>query len=108
MKGGNPYHVNVAIVFVSDEDIGLYCLAVGKRDDLNIIGQNFMSGYTIVFDREKNVLGWKASSCYDVSASSIMPVSPAKNSGVPPATAVKPESRTGNEDSSSISAPAPA
>ncbi|KAJ0040225.1 hypothetical protein Pint_28568 [Pistacia integerrima] len=90
------------------QDISLYCLALVKSDDVNIIGQNFMSGYTIVFDGEKNVLGWKASNCNDVSTSSIMPVSPAKNSGVPPATAVKPESRTGNEDNSSISAPAPA
>ncbi|KAJ0098226.1 hypothetical protein Patl1_29162 [Pistacia atlantica] len=108
MKGGNPYHVNVPIVIVSDEDINVYCLGVVKSGDENLIGQNFMSGYTIVFDREKNVLGWKASSCYAVSASSIMPVSPAKNSGVPPATTVKPESRTGNDDNSSISAPAPA
>ncbi|KAJ0040223.1 hypothetical protein Pint_28556 [Pistacia integerrima] len=108
MKGGNPYHVNVPIVFVSDEDISLYCLGVVKSDDVNLIGQNFMSGYNIVFDREKNVLGWKPSNCNDVSTSSIMPVSPAKNSGVPPATTVKPESRTGNDDNSSISAPAPA
>ncbi|XP_031258790.1 aspartyl protease family protein 1-like, partial [Pistacia vera] len=108
MKGGNPYYVNDPIIIGSDEDISLYCLALVKSDDVNIIGQNFMSGYTIVFDREKNVLGWKASNCNDVSTSSIMPVSPAKNSGVPPATAVKPESRTGNEDNSSISAPAPA
>lgn len=25
--------------------------------------ENFMTGYNIVFDREKNVLGWKASDC---------------------------------------------
>ncbi|KAJ0098227.1 hypothetical protein Patl1_29163 [Pistacia atlantica] len=109
MKGGNPYHVNDPIIIVSDEDINVYCLGVVKSDGVNLIGQNFMSGYNIVFDREKNVLGWKPSNCgYNVGTSSIMPVSPAKNSGVPPATAVKPESRTGNDDNSTISAPAPA
>ncbi|KAJ8531419.1 hypothetical protein K7X08_026853 [Anisodus acutangulus] len=47
MKGGNQ----------------VYCLAVVKSGDVNIIGQNFMTGYWVVFDREKMVLGWKPSDC---------------------------------------------
>ncbi|KAJ0231239.1 Eukaryotic aspartyl protease family protein [Hirschfeldia incana] len=46
---------------------GMYCLGILKSVDfkLNIIGQNFLSGYRIVFDRERMVLGWKPSNCYD-------------------------------------------
>ncbi|CAN4116741.1 unnamed protein product [Withania somnifera] len=41
------------------------CLAVVKSGDVNIIAQNFMTGYWVVFDREKMILGWKPSDCHD-------------------------------------------
>ncbi|KAJ0098231.1 hypothetical protein Patl1_29165 [Pistacia atlantica] len=105
MKGGNPFYVNDPIVVVSAEDITLYCLGVVKSDDVNIIGQNFMTGYNMVFNREKNVLGWTPSNCYNESSTSIFPVSPPSNSAVPPATAVNPEARTSNSNNTPISAP---
>lgn len=30
---------------------------------IDLYPENFMTGYKIVFDREKMVLGWKASDC---------------------------------------------
>ncbi|KAJ6682271.1 ASPARTYL PROTEASE FAMILY PROTEIN 1 [Salix koriyanagi] len=57
--------------------------------DVNIIGQNFMVGYRIVFDRERMILGWKPSNCYDDKMeTNTLAVSP--NTAVPPATAVNP------------------
>ncbi|KAK3134587.1 hypothetical protein QOZ80_6AG0551050 [Eleusine coracana subsp. coracana] len=42
-----------------------YCLAIIKNDiTINIIGQNFMTGLKVVFDRERNVLGWQEFDCY--------------------------------------------
>ncbi|KAL6839797.1 hypothetical protein ACP4OV_030485 [Aristida adscensionis] len=37
----------------------VYCLAIVKSVKLNIIGQNFMTGLRVVFDRERKILGWK-------------------------------------------------
>ncbi|XVF59835.1 hypothetical protein PTKIN_Ptkin07bG0307400 [Pterospermum kingtungense] len=65
MKGGDPFFVNDPIVVTTLQGIPVYCLGVVKSDNVNIIGQNFMTGYRIVFDREKMVLGWKASDCYN-------------------------------------------
>nr|POF23317.1 aspartyl protease family protein 1 [Quercus suber] len=64
LKGGDEYVVTNPVVLVNDR--GIYCLAIGKIDgdsENNIIGQNFMTGYHIVFNGEKNVIGWKASDC---------------------------------------------
>ncbi|KAE9450287.1 hypothetical protein C3L33_17817, partial [Rhododendron williamsianum] len=54
----------------------IYCLAFVKSAELNIIGrksslqamlvENFMTGYRVVFDKEKLILGWKKSNCYDI------------------------------------------
>ncbi|XP_044470217.1 aspartyl protease family protein 1-like [Mangifera indica] len=103
MKGGDTFFVNKPIVIVSVKDINLYCLAVVKSDDVSIIGQNFMTGYKVVFNRDKNVLGWTPSNCYDESSTGILPVSPATSPAVPPAIAVNPEARTGNDGNSPIS-----
>ncbi|XP_022739550.1 aspartyl protease family protein 1-like [Durio zibethinus] len=98
MKGGDPFFVTEPIVVVSSRRGNVYCLAVVKSDNVNIIGQNFMTGYRIVFDREKMVLGWKASNCYDIETSNTLPVEPPM--AVPPATAVDPEATAGNGQNS--------
>lgn len=42
-----------------------YCLAVLKNGiTVDIIGQNFMTGLKVVFDRERSVLGWHEFDCY--------------------------------------------
>ncbi|GLT82593.1 hypothetical protein SLE2022_009560 [Rubroshorea leprosula] len=94
MQGGDTFHVNDPIVEVTYIEGGaVYCLGILKSDyHVNIIGQNFMTGYRIVFDRENMVLGWKASNCYDIKDSNTVPVKPPTEppTAVPPAVAVNP------------------
>ncbi|GMI66088.1 hypothetical protein like AT4G35880 [Hibiscus trionum] len=66
MKGGRHFPVYDPIIVISTQSKLVYCLAVIKSTELNIIGQNFMTGYRVVFDRERYVLGWKQFDCYDV------------------------------------------
>uniref|UniRef100_A0A1J3K8E3 Aspartic proteinase-like protein 1 n=1 Tax=Noccaea caerulescens TaxID=107243 RepID=A0A1J3K8E3_NOCCA len=68
MKGGAIYDVFSPILVFDTSDGGeVYCLAVLKQvnADFNIIGQNFMTNYRIVHDRERMILGWKESDCND-------------------------------------------
>lgn len=91
MKGGDDYYVTDPIVLVSSEDEGdLFCLGIQKSDSVNIIGQNFMTGYKIVFDRDNMNLGWKESNCSDDVLSSTPPIKPAHSPAISPATAVNP------------------
>ncbi|MFQ6623401.1 hypothetical protein Gotur_004354 [Gossypium turneri] len=66
MKGGSHFPVYDPIIVISTQSKLIYCLAVVKSTELNIIGQNFMTGYRVVFDRERFVLGWKKFDCYDI------------------------------------------
>ncbi|XP_012837907.1 PREDICTED: uncharacterized protein LOC105958449 [Erythranthe guttata] len=50
-----------------------YCLAIVQIEDFNIIGNIFMTGYRLVFDREEMVLGWRKSNCYDALLSKTIP-----------------------------------
>ncbi|XP_019182820.1 PREDICTED: aspartyl protease family protein 1-like [Ipomoea nil] len=77
MKGGDQFHVfDPLIVLHLENDSLSYCLAVVKSGDINIIGQNFMTGYRVVFDSEKQVLGWEQSDCYNdtESKTSTLPI----------------------------------
>nr|XP_023877083.1 aspartyl protease family protein 1-like [Quercus suber] len=68
MKGGDQYFLtNSTEIIFTAEGVYVYCLALLKSTDINIIGQNFMTGYHIVFNRDKMVLGWKPSNCYNDS-----------------------------------------
>ncbi|ESR38617.1 hypothetical protein CICLE_v10025361mg [Citrus x clementina] len=87
MKGGSHFTVYNPIIVISTQQGELvYCLAVVKSMELNIIGQNFMTGYRVVFDRERLVLGWEKFNCYDIEDSYTFPVKP-HNRSVPPAVA---------------------
>ncbi|XP_022775453.1 aspartyl protease family protein 1-like [Durio zibethinus] len=105
MKGGDQFFVNDPIVVIPMQGGAVYCLGVVKSDNVNIIGQNFMTGYRILFDREKMVLGWKASDCYDIEAYNTLPVKPA--TAVSPAIAVNPQATAGNGNNSEISGASP-
>ncbi|KAG6775659.1 hypothetical protein POTOM_019148 [Populus tomentosa] len=90
MSGGASFNVTDPIVVVQLADgSNVYCLGMIKSGDVNIIGQNFLTGHRIVFDRERMILGWKPSNCYDNMDTNTLAVSP--NTAVPPATAVNPE-----------------
>ncbi|KAJ6907780.1 hypothetical protein NC651_018271 [Populus alba x Populus x berolinensis] len=59
MKGGRHFTVYDPIIVISTQNEIVYCLAVVKSTELNIIGQNFMTGYRVVFDREKLAMMWR-------------------------------------------------
>nr|GEV93721.1 aspartyl protease family protein 1-like [Tanacetum cinerariifolium] len=86
MKGEGQFLVYNPIIVLPTHAEVIYCLAVIKHPEMSIIGQNFMTGYRIVFDRENLVLGWKKSSCYDIDNSTASPSKPL-NTSVPPAVA---------------------
>jgi hypothetical protein len=87
MGGGSRFTVYDPIIIISTQSELVYCLAVVKSAELNIIGQNFMTGYRVVFDREKLILGWKKSDCYDIEDhNNVVPTRP-NTDNVPPAVA---------------------
>ncbi|KAL8102598.1 aspartyl protease family protein 1-like isoform X1 [Apium graveolens] len=111
MKGGGQLAVIDPIVIISTPSEQVYCLAVIRSAELSIIGQNFMTGYRIVFDREDRVLGWKRSDCqYVVKDSSSSHLMSPNSTKVPPAVAAgvgssktpNSASKTINRDKSSV------
>ncbi|KAL8472045.1 hypothetical protein ACS0TY_029321 [Phlomoides rotata] len=53
----------VFVIYGAQGAVG-FCLAVQLADgDIGTIGQNFMTGYQIIFDRENFKLGWSRSNC---------------------------------------------
>ncbi|KAI9080500.1 hypothetical protein K1719_037614 [Acacia pycnantha] len=100
MKGGDSYYVIDPFVYFVIEGIETFstviCLGIVKSDDVNIIGQNFMTGYHLVFDRDNMILGWKNSSCYDDKISNTA-YSPAHSPAVSPA---KPEAMINQSETS--------
>lgn len=86
-NGGGQLAVYDPIIVISTQHDLVYCLAIVKSAELNIIGQNFMTGYRVVFDREKLILGWKKSSCYDIEDSNAVPAKPHNATTAPPALA---------------------
>ncbi|KAL6545096.1 hypothetical protein OROHE_010003 [Orobanche hederae] len=92
MGGGNEFYVTAPTILIPLQGGGyVYCLAVVKSEDINIIGQNFMTGYRIVFDREEMVLGWKESNCHNSVSSNTLPVNKGNSTGAPPPTVLEPE-----------------
>lgn len=88
MKGGSHFAVYDPTIVISTQSELVYCLAIVKSRELNIIGQNLMTGYRVIFDREKLVLGWKKFDCYDIEDHITSSVKPPGTKTVPPAVAV--------------------
>ncbi|KAI3971470.1 hypothetical protein MKW92_033641 [Papaver armeniacum] len=116
IMNGSQFNVYKPMVkIITDGAVTAYCLGVIKTTGDNFIGNNFMTGHHIVFDREKMVLGWKASNCTDgnvdsrndksppIPAASPPPQPPSVNDGAasppasppPPTTNVQPPSING-------------
>ncbi|XP_021728227.1 aspartyl protease family protein 1-like [Chenopodium quinoa] len=91
MDGGDQFYVTDPTVTVSVMTGDIYCLGIVKSEDVNIIGQNFMTGYRVVFDRENMVLGWKATNCNEALESSMLPISPESPHPVPPISSIEPQ-----------------
>ncbi|KAF7080343.1 hypothetical protein CFC21_084439 [Triticum aestivum] len=73
--------VNPTIVRKNGEgSIAGFCLAVQKSPEpIGIIGQNFLTGYHIVFDKENMKLGWYRSECHDLDNSTTVPLGPSQH-----------------------------
>ncbi|GKV45105.1 hypothetical protein SLEP1_g52226 [Rubroshorea leprosula] len=69
MKGGGLFAIYDPIIVISTKSQLVYCLAIIKSTEMNIIGQNFLTGHRVVFDREKLVLGGKKFDCKHCFAS---------------------------------------
>ncbi|KAL7083942.1 hypothetical protein ACP275_14G193500 [Erythranthe tilingii] len=82
MKGGSQFNVTAPTIELSGGKA--YCLAIIKSEDINAIGQNYMEGYRLVFDREEMVLGWKESDCYDAVSTKNPPRRNSTGSSPPP------------------------
>ncbi|XP_054814745.1 aspartyl protease family protein 1-like [Prosopis cineraria] len=105
MKGGDNYYVIHPLVYIAFEGVETVstaiCLGIVKDDDdVNTIGQNFMTGYHIVFDRDNMLLGWKNSSCYDDKVSNASAVNTAHSPAVSPASPIKPKALLNQSESS--------
>ncbi|KAI3665337.1 hypothetical protein L6452_43961 [Arctium lappa] len=87
MKGDGQFIIYDPVIVIPTHPEVIYCLAVIKNEEMSIIGQNFMTGYRVVFDREKLVLGWKKSSCYDNDNATASPSKSLNSDTVPPAVA---------------------
>ncbi|XP_061337458.1 aspartic proteinase-like protein 1 isoform X2 [Gastrolobium bilobum] len=67
---------NPVFVFYDNQGIIGFCLAIQPTEgNVGTIGQNFMTGYRLVFDRENKKLAWSRSNCQDLSLGKRMPLS---------------------------------
>ncbi|KAI3882445.1 hypothetical protein MKW92_040428 [Papaver armeniacum] len=93
MKGGSQFNVYYPLVPIfTNRTVTAYCLGVVRSSGGNFIGNNFMIGHNIVFDREKKVLGWKQSNCTDGIVDSRNDKSPPIPAASPPIINVQPPS----------------
>ncbi|XP_026412687.1 aspartyl protease family protein 1-like isoform X1 [Papaver somniferum] len=108
MKGGSQFNVYDPLVrIIEGTTIIAYCLAVVRSPDVNIIGHSFMTGHHIVFDREKMVLGWKESNCYEIVDPSTQPRFPQIPKESPPTINVQPRFVYGGPPRNGVNSRAP-
>ncbi|KAH9718525.1 Aspartic proteinase-like protein 1 [Citrus sinensis] len=68
---------NPVFVIYGTQGVTGFCLAIQPVDgDIGTIGQNFMTGYRVVFDRENLKLGWSHSNCQDLNDGTKSPLTP--------------------------------
>ncbi|KAK3002522.1 hypothetical protein RJ639_021457 [Escallonia herrerae] len=86
----------IFVIYGSQGVVG-FCLAIQQADgDMGTIGQNFMTGYRMVFDRENLRLGWSQSNCQDLSDGKRMPLtSPPSGSSPNPLPTTEQQSAPG-------------
>ncbi|KAG6485252.1 hypothetical protein ZIOFF_053785 [Zingiber officinale] len=76
--GGNKSFVAmnpIYPVYTKEGELAAFCLALQSSPEyLGTIGQNFMTGYHMVFDRENLKLGWSQSDCHALDNSRQLPL----------------------------------
>ncbi|KAL1831003.1 hypothetical protein ACET3Z_000654 [Daucus carota] len=77
----NTFLVHTPVIDIfDDQGISGFCLAIHPTDsNVALIGQNYLRGYRMVFDRENLKLGWSPSDCGDDDSSESSPHSPPQN-----------------------------
>ncbi|KAL4645443.1 hypothetical protein ACB092_02G235600 [Castanea dentata] len=66
---------NPVFIINGSQGVDGFCLAIQPTDeDIGTIGQNYMTGYRMVFDRENLKLAWSRSNCQDLGDSKTMSV----------------------------------
>lgn len=103
-KGGSRFQAIQPIVIIVDQNSTkpfAYCLAI-LPSGVNIIGENFLVGQRIVFDRERLVLGWMPYNCSGSGNTNTPALSthalstPALSTSVPPTAAPSPAISSAN------------
>ncbi|MCL7049737.1 hypothetical protein MKW94_025086 [Papaver nudicaule] len=111
MKGGSRFNVyNPMVTITTNGTVTAYCLGVIKTSTGNFIGNYFMTGHKIVFNREKMVLGWKASNLAPspMSTDAISPTaSPSSTDEIPPTVSVPPGSVNDGTPKNGLNSKAP-
>ncbi|CAM8881795.1 hypothetical protein QQ045_020258 [Rhodiola kirilowii] len=78
-------HTPILLIYDDSQVVSGFCLAIQPLEgDVGIIGQNFMTGYRMVFDRENLKLGWSRSNCHDISDNKTLPFAPSANGRTAP------------------------
>ncbi|XP_010261202.1 PREDICTED: aspartic proteinase-like protein 1 isoform X2 [Nelumbo nucifera] len=74
----NSFVVHNPTIFIyANQDVVGFCLAIQRTEgNFGVIGQNFMTGYRLVFDRENLKLGWSRSNCQDLTDGRSIPLTP--------------------------------
>ncbi|XP_047335095.1 aspartic proteinase-like protein 1 isoform X2 [Impatiens glandulifera] len=76
-------HNSVFLIYENEDLVG-FCLALQPvEQDIAIIGQNFLTGYRLVFDQENMKLGWSHSDCLDGDDDKSMPLTPKGGISIP-------------------------
>ncbi|XP_015571415.2 aspartic proteinase-like protein 1 [Ricinus communis] len=67
-----------------NQEFAVFCLTLQPTDlNYGIIGQNYMTGYRVVFDMENLKLGWSSSNCKDISDETEVTLAPSPNDQSP-------------------------
>ncbi|XP_050214862.1 aspartic proteinase-like protein 1 isoform X2 [Mercurialis annua] len=67
-----------------NQEFTVFCLTLQPIDyNYGIIGQNYMTGYRVVFNMEDLKLGWSSSNCQDISDETEVNIAPPRDDGSP-------------------------
>ncbi|KAL1336669.1 aspartic proteinase-like protein 1 isoform X2 [Arachis hypogaea] len=99
---------NPVFVFNVDQKTTAFCLAIEPAEgDMGTIGQNFMTGYRLVFDQENKKLAWSRSNCKDLNLGKAMPLSPPNETASNPLPADEQQRTKGNAVAPAVAGTAP-
>ncbi|KAJ0988378.1 hypothetical protein J5N97_006734 [Dioscorea zingiberensis] len=94
----------VFLLYTKEGELAAFCLALlSSEETLGTIGQNFMKGYRMVFDRENLKLGWSHSDCHDLDNSTRVPLTPPPGAHNRPENPLPTEQQQSSPNGSAVS-----